>query len=88
MFDEARTFNMKTLLSSDDSLYRYPVNHNYCGVMVVNGEGESYASTVLKTGHQEVLNHMLLEMTGKDVGEEEKSLMKEVTNLSVAVLFF
>lgn len=88
MFDEARTFNMKTLLSSDDSLYRYPVNHNYCGVMIVNGEGESYASTVLKTGHQEVLNHMLLEMTGKDVGEEEKSLMKEVTNLSVAVLFF
>ena len=88
MFDEFRTFKMRTMLSSDDNLYYYPVNHNYCGVLVVDGEGQSYASTVTKTGHQEVLNHLLLGMTGRYVWEEELTLIQEVTDLSLAVLFF
>lgn len=60
------SFDLKTMLSNDDKLYYYPVNHSYCGVMMVDGEGERYASTVTKTGHQEELNHLILMTTGKD----------------------
>ena len=66
MFRDERTFDLKTMLSNDDKLYYYPVNHSYCGVMMVDGEGERYASTVTKTGHQEELNHLILMTTGKD----------------------
>lgn len=71
MFRDERTFDLKTMLSNDDKLYYYPVNHSYCGVMMVDGEGERYASTVTKTGHQEELNHLILMTTGKDALEEK-----------------
>ena len=71
MFRDERTFDLKTMLSNDDKLYYYPVNHSYCGVMMVDGEGERYASTVTKTDHQEELNHLILMTTGKDALEEK-----------------
>lgn len=60
MFRDDRTFDLKTMLSNDDKLYYYPVNHSYYAVMMVDGEGDRYASTVTKTGHQEELNHLIL----------------------------
>ena len=82
------SFDLKTMLSNDDKLYYYPVNHSYCGVMMVDGEGERYASTVTKTGHQEELNHLILMTTGKDVLEEKMGLIQEIIDLSLAVFLF
>lgn len=88
MFRDERTFDLKTMLSNDDKLYYYPVNHSYCGVMMVDGEGERYASTVTKTGHQEELNHLILMTTGKDALEEKMGLIQEIIDLSLAVFLF
>lgn len=82
------SFDLKTMLSNDDKLYYYPVNHSYCGVMMVDGEGERYASTVTKTGHQEELNHLILMTTGKDALEEKMGLIQEIIDLSLAVFLF
>lgn len=88
MFKEFRLFDMKSMLSSDDRLYYYPVNHNYCGVLVVDREGKRYASTVTKTKHQEELGYLLLKMTGHDVLKEKMGTVREIINSSLAVLFF
>ena len=88
MFRDERTFDLKTMLSNDDKLYYYPVNHSYCGVMMVDGEGERYASTVTKTGHQEELNHLILKMTGKELWREKIRLNREISDLSLAVFLF
>ena len=88
LFRDERTFDLKTMLSNDDKLYYYPVNHSYCGVMMVDGEGERYASTVTKTGHQEELNHLILMTTGKDALEEKMGLIQEIIDLSLAVFLF
>ena len=88
MFRDERTFDLKTMLSNDDKLYYYPVNHSYCGVMMVDGDGERYASTVTKTGHQEELNHLILKMTGKELWREKIRLNREISDLSLAVFLF
>lgn len=88
MFRDERTFDLKTMLSNDDKLYYYPVNHSYCGVMMVDGEGERYASTVTKTGHQEEIYHLILKKTGKEIWQEEKGVIQAIIHSSLAVFLF
>ena len=88
LFCDARTFNLRTLLSNDDRLYYYPVNHSYCGVMMVDGEGERYASTVTKTGHQEEIYHLILKKTGKEIWQEEKGVIQAIIHSSLTVFLF
>lgn len=88
MFRDARTFNLRTMLSNDDRLYYYPVNHSYCGVMMVDGEGERYTSSVTKTGHQEEIYHLILKKTGKEIWQEEKGVIQAIIHSSLTVFLF
>lgn len=87
MFHEFRTFDIKKMLT-ETSAYSFPINHNYCGVVVVNSEGERYSSTVTKNGHQETLNYLLSCMTGRDVHEENIGIVQETIEFSTAILLF
>lgn len=87
MFHEFRTFDIKKMLT-ETYAYSFPINHNYCGVVVVNSEGERYSSTVTKNGHQETLNYLLSCMTGRDVHEENIGIIQETIEFSAAILLF
>ena len=87
MFLSFRVFNMESMLTNEDSFY-LPVNHNCCGVLIVDREGERYTSPVTKTGHQETANYLLSCITGEDVASKKISMLREVNNYSCAILLF
>lgn len=87
MFNEFRTFDISKMLT-ETSASSYPINHNYCGVVIANGEGERYSSTVTKNGHQETFDYLLSCMTGRDINEEDMELTQKIIDLSTAVLLF
>lgn len=89
MFEEFRSFDLKKMLSDDDIIYSYPVNHNNCGVVIVNSEGERYSSPVTKNSHQQTLNYLLSCMTDRDINDEDIEVLPEkVIEFSTAVLLF
>lgn len=87
MFRAFRIFDIREMLT-DDSVCSFPINHDCCGVVLVNREGERYSSTVTKNAHQETLNYLLSCMCNCDVAAEEMSLPQKVINFSSAVLLF
>lgn len=88
MFDEFRNFNLSKMLT-ETSDFSYPINHNYCGVVIVDSGGERYSSTVTKNGHQQTLNYLLSCMSGRDINDEGiESLQEKVIEFSTAVLLF
>lgn len=87
MFDEFRNFDISKMLT-ETSASSYPINHNYCAVVIVNEEGERYSSTVTKNSHQQTLNYLLSCMSGRDVNDENIGLFQEILEFSTAVLLF
>lgn len=87
MFSSFRNFNMESMLTNEDC-FHFPVNHNCCGVLIVNREGERYSSPVTKTGHQETANYLLSCMTGEDVASKNESMLQEINDYSCAILLF
>lgn len=87
MFSSFRNFDMESMLTSENC-FHFPINHNCCGVLIVDREGERYASPVTKTGHQETTNYLLSCMTGEDVASKHLSMLQEVNDYSCAILLF
>ena len=66
MFSKFREFDLNSMFF-DESYLSYPINHNGCGVILINQEGRVRPSPVTKNVHIETLSYLLSEEIGEDV---------------------
>lgn len=66
MFSTFRSFDLEQMFW-DESYYSYPINHNGCGVILIDREGEELLSPITKNTHIETMSYLLSEKIEKDV---------------------
>ena len=86
MFQKFRNFDLKSLLLDED-IYKYPINHEQCGVVIV-GEKDYLEATVTKKFHEDEIMYQLSKLFHKDLTLDDFSYFDAVSehNFVIALI--
>ena len=85
MFHKFRDFDLKSVLLDED-IYKYPINHEQCGVVIV-GEKEYLEATVTKRFHEDEIMYQLSKLFHKDLTLDDFSCFDAVSEHNFVIAF-
>ncbi len=88
MFSLFRNFQLESIIAGDSSVYCKPINHNNCGVAIVNRRGEVLSSTITKYHHSETLTYLFSLMAHADISSYNYNMMDQLNYFSSAIFLF
>lgn len=85
MFHKFRDFDLKSVLLDED-IYKYPINHEQCGVVIV-GEKDYLEATVTKRFHEDEIMYQLSKLFHKDLTLDDFSCFDAVSEHNFVIAF-
>ena len=83
MFQKFRNFDLRSVLLDED-IYKYPINHEQCGVVIV-GEKDYLEATVTKKFHEDEIMYQLSKLFHKDLTLDDFSYFDAVSDYNFVI---